>query len=85
MLKLTDIRIERVATMPGARSLVMEWGDLKFTGYFDDMGGFITAVGEAARFYAVRNGLLRSKDARFTREVQAGRMDGLVLPGDKRQ
>ena len=84
MLRLTDIRIDRVATMPGARSLYIEWGDLKFTGYFDDFGGFITAVGEAAKFYAVRAGLLRAKDARATRDIAPGRTDGVILPGDRR-
>jgi hypothetical protein len=62
----------------------MEINDNKFTGYFEDFGGFITMVTECAKFFAIRHNLLRVKDAGLTRQVVPG--DGRVtLPGDKVQ
>lgn len=67
MLKLTDITIHKSPVMIG--SWVMEItvmspaGELKSTQYFDDFGGFLTAVKEAGTFFAVRLGRIKSKDA----------------------
>lgn len=38
-------------------------GDLEFTGYFNDFGGFLTAVKDAAVFYTARLGRIPAKDA----------------------
>ena len=59
----------------------MEINGNRFEGFFDDFGGFITMVSECAKFFAIRHGLLRVKDAGLTRKVMPG--DGTrVLPGD---
>lgn len=67
MLKLTDITIHKSPVMLG--SWVMEvtvmtpLGELKATQYFDDFGGFLTAVKEMGTFFAVRLGKVKSSDA----------------------
>lgn len=38
-------------------------GEMKTTQHFDDFGGFLTAVKEAATFFAVRLGKIATKDA----------------------
>lgn len=82
-MRIRDIGIERSVLDVGSWKLHVAIGDNQFSGYFSDFGGFITAVSECAKFFAVRNGLLRVKDAGLTRAVEPG--DGrLVLPGDRR-
>lgn len=39
------------------------FGPIKTTQHFDDLGGFLKAVQEAATFFAVRNGRIKSKEA----------------------
>jgi len=74
MLKLTDVSIRK---SPVARSWVMEVtvdtpaGEMKTTQYFDDFGGFLTAVKEAGTFFAVRLGKIKADAAnkKLTRQV----------------
>lgn len=83
-MKITDCSITRSLAHVNAWVFVIEVNDNKFTGYFDDFGGFITMVTECAKFFAIRAGKLRVKDAGLTRPVMPG--DGrIVLPGDKAQ
>ena len=83
-LRLNDIQIRR-ALLAGTGDFVLEidartqHGDVKFTGYFDDFGGFLTAVKEAAVFFTSRLGRIPPGEAtvkphespagRFAREV----------------
>jgi hypothetical protein len=80
-MRITDCSIKRSMAV-SAWVFEIEIGQSRFTGYFDDFGGFITMVSECAKFFAIRHGLLRVKDAGLTRPVLPG--DGrTVLPGDK--
>jgi hypothetical protein len=83
-MRITDCSIERSFAMAGAWVFSIEIGGNKFTGHFGDFGGFITMVTECAKFFAIRNGLLRVRDAGLTRQVMPGDGRG-VLPGDKAQ
>ena len=65
--------------------LEIEINSCRFTGAFDSFGGFITAVSEAAKFFAVRAGKLRVKDANLTRQVVPGDGSAQPLPGDRLQ
>ena len=66
-MRLTDISISKSGVMLG--SWVMELtvqtpaGEMKTTQYFDSFGGFLTAVKEAATFFAVRLGKISAKEA----------------------
>lgn len=83
-MRITDISISRSMLHGSAWQFKIEIGDNKFTGYFDDFGGFVTMVTECAKFFAIRAGKLRVRDAGMTRPVLPG--DGrVVLPGDKVQ
>lgn len=68
MLRLNDIQIRR-SPVVGVGDFVLEidcrtqFGDLKFSGYFDDFGGFLTAVKDAAAFYLARMGRVDPKQA----------------------
>lgn len=84
-MRITDIAITRSLAHQDAWMFMIEINDNKFTGYFNDFGGFITMVTECAKFMAVRAGKLRPKDAGFTRPVAPGTNDGKLLPGDKVQ
>ncbi len=84
-MKITHIAITPSVLDRSAYKFELEINQCKFEGHFDDFGGFITMIAEAARFFSVRAGLMRVKDARFTREVLPGRMgDEMVLPGDRK-
>ena len=63
----------------------MEINENKFSGYFEDFGGFLTMVKECAKFFAIRAGLLRVRDAGMTRLVLPGGHEGPPLPGDRAQ
>ena len=81
-MRITDCSLERSYAHARAWCFKIEINDNKFTGYFEDFGGFITMVTECAKFFAIRHNLLRVKDAGLTRQVLPG--DGRhVLPGDK--
>ena len=83
-MRITDCSITRSLAHVSAWVFVIEIGDNKFTGYFGDFGSFITMVTECAKFFAIRAGKLRVKDANLSRPVMPG--DGrTVLPGDKAQ
>jgi hypothetical protein len=69
-MKIQDVSIQRSVTMVGAWQFHMEINGCKFTGYFDDFGGFITMVTECAKFFAIKAGKLRPRDAGLTREVR---------------
>ncbi len=84
-MRITDVAIQRSLAHNSAWLFMIEINDNKFTGYFDDFGGFITMVTECAKFMAVRAGKLRVKDAGFTRPVAPGNSQGQVLPGDRAQ
>lgn len=56
----------------GVYVLHMEIMGFKFSGYFDTMAGFLTAVTDAAKFFAVRMGRISNAQARATREIQDG-------------
>jgi hypothetical protein len=81
-MHITDCTITRSLAHVNAWVFTIEVNDNKFTGYFNDFGGFITMVTECAKFFAIRAGKLRVKDAGMSRLVVPG--DGkTVLPGDK--
>lgn len=84
-MKITHIAITPSVLDVGAYKFQLEMNGCRFEGHFADFGGFVTMITEATKFFAVRAGLLRVKDARFTREVMPGRMgDEMALPGDKK-
>lgn len=66
-MKLIDINIRRSLTMIGSWQLEITcdtpMGECKATTYFEDLGGFLTAVKESVTFFAVRMGRISSKDA----------------------
>lgn len=69
-MKIDNILIQRSPIADTGRFVLhIEVAGLKYTGYFDDMGGFLTAVSDAAKFFAVRLGLMKNKDAKATREI----------------
>lgn len=54
----------------GIYVLHIEAGGNKFSGYFEaNIPSFVTCVTDAAKYFAVRHGLLKNKDARATREI----------------
>ena len=81
-MRITDCTLGRSLAHVNAWVFSIEINECKFTGYFEDFGGFLTMVVEATKFFAIRAGKLRVKDAGLTRQVMPG--DGrIVLPGDK--
>ncbi len=69
---LDDIIIRRNPLNTGnTRTWVMhiEIAGFKFTGEFADFGGFLTAVSEAAQFFAIKTGRMKSKDQQTTRPI----------------
>lgn len=83
-MHITHISVRPAATVQGWL-LEIEINSCRFTGAFDDFGGFITAVTECAKYFAVRAGKLRVKDANLTRAVVPGDGSARALPGDKLQ
>lgn len=82
-MRITDCAITRSLAHGDAWLFMIEINDNKFTGYFNDFGGFITMVTECAKFMAIRAGKLRVKDAGLSLPVAPGNSQGVVLPGDK--
>lgn len=69
-MKIDNILIQRSPVHDkGVFVLHVEMIGFKFTGYFDDMPGFLTAVTDAAKFFAVRMGRISNAQARATREI----------------
>lgn len=65
-MKLTDISITRSGVMQAWRleiTVLTPAGEMKTDQHFDDFGGFLTAVKEAATFFAVRLGKIAASDA----------------------
>ena len=65
-MKLTDISIKRSSVMHAWMmeiTVLTPSGEMKSQQHFDDFGGFLTAVKEAATFFAVRLGRIAASDA----------------------
>lgn len=71
MLRLNDIWIKRAA-VTGVGDFCLhidartQHGDLQFSGYFNDFGGFMTAVKDAGVFFATRMGRIPADQANRT-------------------
>jgi hypothetical protein len=67
---LDDISIapSRLASA-GKWKMQIEVSGFRYTGFFSDFGGFLTAVTDAAQFFAVRTGRMKLKDAKTTRPL----------------
>lgn len=76
-MKLTDISIRKSGVMQAWMmeiTVLTPLGEMKSQQHFDDFGGFLTAVKEAATFFAVRIGKIAVADANsrlLTRPVAA--------------
>lgn len=76
-MKLTDISITKSGVMNAWRlqiTVLTPVGEVRSDQHFDDFGGFLTAVKEAATFFAVRIGKIAASDANsrlLTRPVAA--------------
>lgn len=65
-MKLTDISITKSGVMRAWRleiTMLTPAGEMKSDQHFDDFGGFLTAVKEAATFFAVRLGRIAASEA----------------------
>lgn len=66
-MRLVDASIKKSGVMNGSFVLSLEIeipsGTYKTTQYFDDLGGFMTAVKDAGVFFATRMGKIKSKEA----------------------
>lgn len=65
-MKLTDISITKSGVMRAWRleiTMLTPAGEMKSDQHFDDFGGFLTAVKEAATFFAVRLGRIAAGEA----------------------
>lgn len=70
-MKIDNILIQRSPMHDkGVFVLHMEIGGFKYSGYFDTMPGFLTAVGDAAKFFMVKFGRLSNAQAKATREIE---------------
>lgn len=71
MLRLNDIWIKR-SPLVGTGDFCLhidartQHGDLQFSGYFNDFGGFMTAVKDAGVFFATRMGRIPAESANRT-------------------
>jgi hypothetical protein len=65
-MHLNDISITRSGLHARAWKLHMEVGGLTYDGWFDDFGGFLTAIQDAATFFAYRAGKMSLKAANET-------------------
>ena len=55
-MHISDISITRSPLHARAWKLHMEVNGLSYDGWFDDFGGFLTAIQDAATFFAYRAG-----------------------------
>lgn len=62
-MHISDISITRSTLHARAWKLHMEIGGLTYDGWFDDFGGFLTAIQDAATFFAYRAGKMSLKAA----------------------
>jgi len=65
-MHINDISITRSGLHARAWKLHMEVGGLTYDGWFDDFGGFLTAIQDAATFFAYRAGKMSLKAANET-------------------
>jgi len=65
-MHITDIGITRSGLHARAWKMHLEIGGLKYEGWFDDFGGFLTAIQDAATFFAYRAGKMSLKAANET-------------------
>jgi len=65
-MHIEDISITRSAAHARAWQLHLEVNGLKYDGWFDDFGGFLTAIQDAATFFAYRAGKMSLKAANQT-------------------
>lgn len=78
-MRLTDISITKSMVMQAwlmEITVMTPAGEYKSTQHFDDFGGFLTAVKDAATFFAVRVGRIAAEDANarlLTRPVSENR------------
>lgn len=70
-MRIDDIVLKKSPVHERAWVLHVEMTGYKFSGYFDDWGGFLTAVTECATFFAVRWGKAKLNDSKrfMTRDV----------------
>jgi hypothetical protein len=83
-MRITDCSLTRSLVHLNAWKFEVEINDCKYTGFFEDFGGFITMVTECAKFFAIRAGKLRVKDAGLSRDVAPGGFGFEALPGDRK-
>lgn len=69
MIRIDDILIRRNPLNQANFVLHIEACGCKFTGEFHDFGGFLTAVSEAAQFFAIKAGKMKSKDQTTTKPI----------------
>lgn len=62
-MHLTDISITRSTLHARAWKMHLEINGLTYDGWFDDFGGFLTAIQDAATFFAYRAGKMSLKAA----------------------
>lgn len=62
-MHISDISITRSTLHARAWKLHMEVNGLSYDGWFDDFGGFLTAIQDAATFFAYRAGKMSLKAA----------------------
>jgi len=65
-MHISDISITRSAAHARAWKLRLEINGLTYEGWFDDFGGFLTAIQDAATFFAYRAGKMSLKAANET-------------------
>lgn len=65
-MRLTDISVTKSALHARAWKLHIEINGLTYDGWFDDFGGFLTAIQDAATFFAYRAGKMSAQAAAAT-------------------
>jgi hypothetical protein len=68
-MKIDDIVLGRNPNNRATFILHIEAIGCKFTGEFADFGGMMTAVSEAAQFFLIKAGKMKSKDQTTTRPI----------------
>lgn len=71
-MQIDDIQVKR-SSLPSEGNFIMniELMGFRFTGYFNDMEGYLLAVSEASRFFMVKLGKINNEQAKLTREVRS--------------
>lgn len=65
-----DISINPNPVLPGTWTMHVEIKGYQFTGYFGDFPGFLAAVTDCAKFFAVKAGKMPAGKADATRPIQ---------------